>query len=126
MKTNTHTRLSSKHAQRTEDHSKFQDSLISRTATLWPPPLPEDQSQLPLMPLTGQPTKEEFSTIVLPDLTTESFWSEFQMKPGKLKTHGEPHGEKVDSSESLEETPVVSVTLPHIQTNDLIEILLFS
>lgn len=39
--------------------------------------------------------------------------------PGPSRTHGEFHGEKKDSLDSPEETPVVSATWPHIQTNDL-------
>lgn len=119
MKMNTHTRESSKLAQRPVEPSRSQDTLTSRTATLWPQPLPEDQSQLPLMPPTGQDTSQEFSATVPPDLTTVSFWSELQINTGKSRTLGEPHGEKVDSSDSAEETPAVSVTSPHTQTNDL-------
>ena len=37
-KTNIPTKLSSKHAQKLEDPSRFQDSLILKIATLWPQP----------------------------------------------------------------------------------------
>jgi hypothetical protein len=61
MKINILTKLSNKPAQRLEDHSRFQDSLISRTVTIWPQPSPEDPSQLLLMPQIGLPIKTEFS-----------------------------------------------------------------
>jgi hypothetical protein len=35
-----------------------------------------------------------------------------------LKTLGEHHGGNPDLSDLPEETPAVSVTLPHIQTNE--------
>ena len=40
------------------------------------------------------------------------------MTIGELKTHGEDHGEKKDSSDFQEETPVVSATWLHILKND--------
>gem|GEM_PF-4938510 len=101
------------------DHSKSQDSLTLRTVTLWPTKLPEDQSQLPLMPLTGHHTNQVFSTTVKLPLTTVFFWSVLHLIHGKSRTLGEPHGEKVDTLDLPEETPVVSVTLLHTQRNDL-------
>ncbi len=119
MKMNTHTRLSSKLVLKTQELSRFQVSLTSRTATLWLLLWLEDQFQLPLMPPTGQDIHQESSTTVQPDLTTVSFWSVPVINIGELKTHGELLGEKVDSSDLPEETPAVSATLLHIQTNDL-------
>jgi hypothetical protein len=40
------------------------------------------------------------------------------MHHGESRTHGAAHGENQDSSDLPEETPVVSATLLHIQTND--------
>lgn len=115
---NIHTRLLREHAQSRLDPSRFQDSLMLKAAVVWPVLLSKDQSQLPLMPPTGLHTKQESSTTVQPDLTTESFWSESQINTGKSRTHGDQDGDKADSSISLEETPVVSATSPHIQTNE--------
>lgn len=120
MKINIHTKPSSKPVKNLlVDHSKSQDSLTLKIATPWLTPLPEDQSQLPLMLLTGQDINQVSSTTVKLPLTTVSFWSVSQLMLGKSRTLGEPHGEKVDSLELPEETPVVSVTSPHTQTNDL-------
>jgi hypothetical protein len=43
----------------------------------------------------------------------------FLINIGGSRTLGELHGDKVDSSDLPEETPVVFATLLHIQINDL-------
>lgn len=47
-----------------------------------------------------------------------SFLSVLIVNPGKSRTHGEVAGENQDTFVLPEETLAVSVTLPHIQTND--------
>ena len=66
-KINIPTRLLNKPALKLEDHSRFQASLISRTATLWLLPSSEDPSQSLLMLPTGLPTKLESSTDARPN-----------------------------------------------------------
>jgi hypothetical protein len=83
MKINTHTKLLNKHAAKQLDLSRSADSLISRTAIPSPLLLPEDPSQLPLMPPTGHHTRVEFSTTARPPLTTESSLSVFLINIGK-------------------------------------------
>lgn len=70
------------------------------------------------MPATGHNTAQEYLPTVEQDLTTESPWSESMTQSGPSRTHGDHLGEKEDSSDWPEETPVVSATWLHIQTND--------
>jgi hypothetical protein len=61
---------------------------------------------------TGLPTDPEFSPTVDHPLTTPSSWSELMLaEPGRSRTPGEPDGERVDSSDSQLETPVVSAPI---------------
>ncbi len=119
LKINIPTKVSSKLALRMLVISKSQDTPMSLTATLWPPPLLEDPSQLPLMPPTGLLTNQEFSITVPPNSTTVSSLSVLLTNTGESRTHGLPHGVKVDLSDLLEETLAVSATSLHIPTNDL-------
>jgi hypothetical protein len=109
--------LEIKPAKLTEELGKLLDTLMFRDATIFGMLLPEDPFQLLLMLQPGQPTEmESFPTAELL-LTTVSFWSEDLMLPGKLKTVGEPLGVRLDSSDSLVETPALFAhilpTLPY-------------
>jgi len=124
-KTNIPTRLLNKPAKSTQDPSKSEDSLILRPATTSPQPSPEDPFQLLLMLPTGQPTRAEFSTTARLPLTTVSYSSVSVTNTGGSRTHGEPPGVRKDSSDLLEETPAVSVTLPHIPPPDFYNHIIF-
>ena len=89
-----------------------------KPALALPQPSKKDPSQLLLMPLTGHPTNPEFSLTAEPDLTTVLPLLEPVTAAGGLRTHGDPHGERRDTSESNPETPAVSATLPLTPTND--------
>ena len=117
-KMNIPTRLLNKPAKSIQDPSRSVDSLTLRTATILPLASLEDLSQLLLMLPTGHPTEVEFSITARLPLTTVSYSSESLINTGGSRTHGEPHGERTDSSDLPEEIPAVSVTLPHIPPND--------
>jgi hypothetical protein len=71
------------------------------------------------MPPTGHHTEAESSTTAEPDSTTEFFLSVSLTNSGESRTHGEHHGEKVDSLDLQEEILVVSAICLHIPSNDL-------
>lgn len=112
-RTNIPTRPSNKPAKRMPAPSKSPASLTFPTATPSPQNSLEDPSQLPSMPPTGHPTNPEFSTTARPPSTTVSSLSDLLILIGLSRTHGEPHGERTDMSDSPEETHAVSATLPH-------------
>ncbi len=122
MKINIHTKLLKKPVQNQLVPSKFQVSLVFKFVMIQQRPFKPDPSLLPLMLPTGHHINQVFSVTVLNNLTTVSHQSVLLVETGKLKTHGEHHGENQDSLDSNKETLVVSVTLPHIQTNDQLHI----
>ena len=63
------------------------------------------------MPLTGVHINQEFSTTVLPQSITLSFWSVLLEVAGKSKTLGESDGENKVLSDLLEVTLVVSAPM---------------
>ena len=78
-----------------------------------------DQSQSPSMPPTGANIHQEFSAIAQPALTMPSYSSESLIITGKSRTHGEPDGEKEDTSDSPEESqPVESAAMPEPNPTD--------
>ena len=97
------------HAQEPEEISTLNPSALPLDATECQTPFQPNPFQSPLMLQTGQPTNQESSTTVPPQSITPSFWSVSSVDHGKSKTHGEPHGEKPDTLDLLEETPVESV-----------------
>jgi hypothetical protein len=53
------------------------------------------------MPATGAATEAVFSATVVKASTTLSSWSELSVEAGRSRTHGEPAGEKEDTSDLL-------------------------
>lgn len=94
--------------------TKSQDTLMfpNKMLTNQPPLLPNNQFQLPLMPLISNSTLVESSLTVKLNLITELPLLDTTLMLGLLKTHGVAHGEKKDILDLLEETPVVLLTLP--------------
>merc|ERR1739838_147242 len=68
MKMNMPIKLLNKLVNKIQDHSKFQDILTLKIVMILLMLLPEDLSQLLLMPQTGQDIQPEFSATVKPDL----------------------------------------------------------
>ena len=60
---------------------------------------------------TGADTPPECSTTVKPESTMPSFWSVFLVAAGKSRTLGEATGENPVTSDSPQETPVVSANM---------------
>jgi len=74
------------------------------------------------MPITFNSTLEESSPIVKPLLITELPLLDIPLTLGSLKTLGPNLGEKKDTSESKEETPVDLPTLPLIPPSEFNDI----
>lgn len=78
--------------------------------------------QSPLMLPTGADIVQEFSATVLLALTTQSSSSVFPAITGKLKIHGDHHGESQDTSDLLLETLVEFAHTLVSLDNDLIRL----
>ena len=120
MKTNIPTRLLSRLAKSTVDLSRLVDTLKSETATICPTLLLNVLFQLPSMPLTGQPTRVEFSATAKITLITQLPLSELPMVTGLSRIHGEPAGERMDSSDLQLGTLVESATGPTTLFNEIL------
>ena len=119
MKMNTPTKLSSKPANKMEDHSRSVDTLKSRAAPILEMPFNNAQFQLPLMLPTGQDTQVEFSATAATDLTTVLLLLVLKVTIGLSRTPGEQAGERKAASDLQVETPAESATWLPTPTNDL-------
>ena len=100
--------LKIKPAKLKEDLSKLLDTQATVDATDWPVESTLTLFQLLLMLPTGVLTSLESSITARPALTTQYCWLVSSVDPGKSRTLGELDGERLDTSDLLEETLAVS------------------
>jgi len=98
--------------------SKSLKSTLLRDAPMFKMPFKADPSVSQLMPLTGADTPAVFSATAEETLTTISNSSASPAHSTKLRTHGEPVGEKMDSLDLPLETLAVSATISHLGFSD--------
>merc|ERR1712013_764724 len=90
--------------------SPLVDTLMSVKAIVnWLPPLPFNPSQLPSMPTQSNsiPVVSSMTGLAVPNWTTVFWLLVMKVDTGLLRTHGVDHGVKTDTSDSLEEAPVL-------------------
>jgi hypothetical protein len=118
LKTNTHTNPLLENVKFKEEISKSNLTLMLLLEMLINslPLLPNNQFQLPLMLTTSNFMIQEFSLIAKPNLITELPLLDTLKMLGLSKTHGENLGEKMDTSDLREETPVGLPMLPLTQS----------
>jgi hypothetical protein len=106
------------HAILTEVISKLQVFNQPRDALESKMLFKQDQLEFQQMLPTGADTAQVFSITAEQILTTTSSSLEYLTLIGKLKTLGQPHGERKDLLDWLQETLVVSVLTNHHGSND--------
>lgn len=111
-----------KTANSTRDSLESTEPRQSVIATVWPMLWQEDQLLWLLMDKTSKITDREFSTTVEQTCHWLFCWLEWVTVSGFWRTHGEYPGEKTDTSDSPEETPVVYAWQHLIQLYDLLSI----
>lgn len=107
-----------KPARPKEEPTRSQDTPVTQDAMVFPPKSTTPPSQSPLMPPTGAHTDQESSATAVQESTTPSSSSESSVETGRSRTHGELHGERQDSLDSILETLAVSAHMPVLFPTD--------